>query len=197
MQEYCENEKFCRRKIFYQKFTDQKNGFESCQNKCDNCLCAQGQRRRSFATVNATPSSQSITQDSEGKPLKRRKKDPNVTVYEPAAVMDPDEWIDTTIHDKPMNAATIKHRPTFTTARKLLKRTQEDIKVTTSSSTSIPSSTSILTATTTSTSRPIATNKVTSSTFSSKPLFRTARSILMKENTTKATDISSDFIDLS
>lgn len=48
MQEYCIDSDSCRRKLFYEKFTEQVHGFKRCGNICDNCRSLHGQPRRSF-----------------------------------------------------------------------------------------------------------------------------------------------------
>lgn len=58
MEEYCGNLNNCRRQIFCEKFTEQRNNFVRCKNMCDNCKALNGERRRSF--VVATPTTQSI-----------------------------------------------------------------------------------------------------------------------------------------
>ena len=48
MQEYCVDEDVCRRKMFYDKFTERKAGFKRCGNMCDNCKSFHGHPRRKF-----------------------------------------------------------------------------------------------------------------------------------------------------
>jgi hypothetical protein len=46
---YCEDKESCRRKIFFEKFTEQKSNFQACGNMCDNCKVQTTKSpRRSF-----------------------------------------------------------------------------------------------------------------------------------------------------
>jgi RecQ family ATP-dependent DNA helicase len=43
MRDYCEDKTHCRRKIFYEKFTDKSTTFKRCGSVCDNCKRQNGE----------------------------------------------------------------------------------------------------------------------------------------------------------
>jgi hypothetical protein len=64
MRDYCEDKIHCRRKIFYEKFTDKSTTFKRCGSVCDNCKRQNGEehsyRPRGIAPAAGRSSSTSL-----------------------------------------------------------------------------------------------------------------------------------------